>query len=93
MRLEFEWDTEKEKINMNKHGIDFDTASDVFYDENRIEKYDELHSTGEDRYITIGTINGVAFVVMVVYTERDSNIRIISARKATRKETEEYYDR
>lgn len=93
MKLEFEWDTEKEKINISKHGIDFETASHVFFDENRIEKYDEKHSYDEDRYITIGTINGVAIVVMVVYTERDSAIRIISARKATKREREEYYDR
>lgn len=93
MQLTFEWDTEKEKINIAKHGIDFETASHIFYDSSRIEKYDELHSGDEDRYITIGTMNGVAFVVTVVFTERDSAIRLISARKATKRETEEYYDR
>ena len=93
MLLDFEWDSEKEKINITKHGLDFETASRVFYDENRIEKYDGEHSIDEDRYITIGEINGVAFVVMVVYTERKSAIRIISARKATKREKEEYYDR
>lgn len=50
----FEWDDAKEKINISKHGIDFSTAALVFNDENRIEKYDELHSDSEDRYITIG---------------------------------------
>lgn len=93
MLLDFEWDSEKEKINITKHGLDFETASRVFYDKNRIEKYDREHSVDEDRYITIGEINGVAFVVMVVYTERKSAIRIISARKATKREKEEYYDR
>ena len=50
----FEWDDVKEKINIAKHGIDFGTAALVFRDENRIEFYDEAHSTDEDRYITIG---------------------------------------
>ncbi|MBD5129168.1 MAG: BrnT family toxin [Ruminococcaceae bacterium] len=89
----FEWDTEKEKINVAKHGIDFETASRVFYDDNRLEKYDKEHSIDEDRYITIGEINGIALVVMVVFTERKSAVRIISARKATKREKEEYYDR
>ncbi len=93
MKLEFEWDTEKEKVNISKHGIDFETASHVFFDENRIEKYDKKHSYDEGRCITIGTINGVAIVVMVVYTERYPAIRIISACKATKREREEYYDR
>ncbi|MGP1433846.1 MAG: BrnT family toxin [Catonella sp.] len=59
---------------------------------NRIEKYDELHSINEDRYITIGEINGIAVVVMVVYTERENGIRIISARLATKLEKEAYYN-
>ena len=87
----FEWDDEKEKSNIEKHGIDFSTAALVFGDTNRIEKYDEKHSDDEDRYITIGQINGVAIVVMVVYTDRDSTIRIISARLATKREKEAYY--
>ena len=86
----FEWDENKEKINIAKHKIDFKTASRVFADERRIEKYDEEHSFEEDRYITIGMIGGVAVILMVVYTERKDAIRIISARKATKKEKEEY---
>ena len=87
----FEWDDEKERLNIEKHGIDFSTAALVFGDENRIEKYDTLHSADEDRYITIGQINGIAGVVMVVYTEREPAIRIISARLATKREREAYY--
>ena len=90
--MQFEWDEEKEKTNIDKHGIDFSTAALVFGDNNRIEKYDEKHSAEEDRYITIGQINGVAIVVMVVYTSRNSAIRIISARLATKRETEAYYN-
>lgn len=88
----FEWDSEKEKINIAKHGIDFKTASRVFFDENRIEMYDEVHSDYEDRYITIGTIDNIAYIVMVVYTEREKAIRLISARKATSRERRMYDD-
>lgn len=90
--MQFEWDDNKEKINLSKHGIDFSTAALVFQDENRIEFYDEAHSKDEDRYITIGQINGVAIIVMVVYTERGDTIRLISARKATSQERRRYYD-
>lgn len=88
----FEWDDEKERTNIKKHGIDFETAAKVFADENRLEIYDEVHSETEDRYITIGMIDNVACVVMVVYTERGEAIRLISARKATSQERRMYYD-
>ena len=88
----FEWDDNKEKINIRKHGIDFTTAARVFDDENRLEIYDESHSNAENRYITIGMIGETAYIVMVVYTERDDAIRLISARKATPKERRMYYD-
>lgn len=87
----FEWDDNKEKINIQKHGLDFSTAALVFGDPDRIEKYDDQHSYEEDRYITIGSIGGVSVVVMVVYTERSEAIRIISARLATKREKEVYY--
>lgn len=90
--MQFEWDDEKEKINVAKHGIDFTTAARVFKDENRLELYDEVHSDTEDRYITIGMIDGIAYLVMVVYTEREEAIRLISARKATKQEGRMYYD-
>ena len=88
----FEWGDEKEKINIAKHGIDFTTAARVFKDENRLELYDEAHSDTEDRYITIGVIDDVAYIVMVVYTEQGEAIRLISARKATKQERRMYYD-
>ena len=92
IQMLFEWDDNKEKINIAKHGIDFSTAAHVFQDENRIEFFDEAHSEYEDRYITIGQINGVTIIVMVVYTERENAIRLISARKATKLERRMYYD-
>jgi uncharacterized DUF497 family protein len=93
MKLDFEWDIEKEKVNIQKHGISFKTAELVFDDENRLEIFDEIHSDYEDRYITIGMIGEVAMIVMVSYTMRndESTIRIISARRATKKEKEAYY--
>lgn len=90
--MQFEWDDEKEQLNIAKHGIDFSTAALVFGDENRIEYYDEKHSEYEDRYATIGLIGGTAYLVMVVYTERGEAIRLISARKATKQEWRRYYD-
>ena len=90
--MQFEWDDVKEQKNIKKHGISFSLAKKVFNDPNRIEIYDESHSVDEDRYITIGEINGTYMLVMVVYTDRDEVIRIISARLATKAEKEEYYD-
>ena len=90
--MRFEWDDKKEEVNIRKHGIDFSTAALVFNDENRLDLYDEIHSESEDRYITIGMVGGIAYVVFVVYTEREDIIRLISARKATRLERSLYYD-
>ncbi len=87
----FEWDENKEAINIEKHNIDFSTAALVFNDENRIEKYDFKHSIFEDRYITIGNICGTTVIVSVVYSPRMDAIRIISARIANTREEEEYY--
>lgn len=87
--MKFEWDEEKNKLNVLKHGIDFETAMLVFNDLQRIEIYDIEHSIEEDRYNTIGMVNNVLFVV---YTERRDNIRLISARIATKAERSIYYD-
>ena len=83
----FEWDERKNNINKRKHGISFEIAKYVFADINRIELYDLEHSINEDRYITIGIIDNV---YVVVYTIRNTVYRIISARKATKEETEFY---
>ncbi|MBO6178301.1 MAG: BrnT family toxin [Selenomonadaceae bacterium] len=85
----FEWDDDKAKINKRKHGISFKTAAQVFFDENRIERYDEEHSLVEDRWKIIGKVREVLFVI---YTERGEATRLISARKATPYERSIYYD-
>ncbi|MCM1172167.1 MAG: BrnT family toxin [Clostridium sp.] len=90
--MQFEWDDEKEKINIKKHKLSFSIAKFVFNDENRLEIYDEENSTDEERYITIGIIQQEPVVINVVYTERGHRIRLISARKATNRERKMYYD-
>lgn len=87
----YEWDNEKNEINKKKHdGICFELAVRVFLDDKRIEKYDYNHSTvTENRWIVIGKVDEILFVV---YTERDERTRIISARKATKEEIYEYHD-
>ena len=89
-KLIVEWDDAKNDLNVKKHKISFETASQVFYDVNRIEFYDSIHSTSEARYITIGVVGKI---ITVVYTERRKAIRIISARVATSAERRIYYGR
>ncbi len=86
--IEVEWDENKNISNIKKHGISFETAVLVFADADRIEYYDELHSTEEDRYVVLGCVHEVLFVV---YTMRDSISRLISARMATPAERKIYY--
>ena len=89
-RCNFEWDADKAALNLKKHGVRFETAALVFNDENRIELFDSAHSLFEERYNTIGKVDEVLFVV---YTERKTLTRIISARIATPAERRMYYDR
>ena len=87
--MKFEWDEDKNFLNKEKHKISFETAAHVFDDPNYIEMYDFEHSDMEDRYIAIGRVGDVLFVV---FTERKEAIRLISARLATNAEKELYYD-
>ena len=86
--INVEWDVKKNIANIKKHHIDFGDAALIFSDNNRIEIYDTLHSGDEDRYIVIGMVDDILFVV---YTERGEVLRIISARNATAVEKEYYY--
>ena len=85
--MQFEWDPDKDQVNQRKHGLSFSEATELFCEGNDyLEIYDGEHSNDEDRFIAIGLIQ--AGVVVVVFTERsDDAIRIVSARRATRKET------
>ncbi len=82
MKLNFEWDFEKAKTNLKKHGVSFDEATTVFREPFSITKYDPDHSVDEQRYIDIGRSNE-GRVLVVAYTERGANLRLISCRKAT----------
>jgi uncharacterized DUF497 family protein len=89
--VEFEWDEAKAKSNERKHGISFKFAAKVFEDRARIERLDVDSSKGEARWATTGLIEGVE--VYVVYVMRGEAIRLISARKASRYERKEYWNR
>lgn len=77
----FEWDPQKAESNFQKHNVTFDEAIEVFDDPNALEKVDENHSSGEDRWVTIGITYTGRFLT-VVSTFRGNNTRIISARTA-----------
>lgn len=89
--IKFEWDPIKGEKNRAKHGISFDEAKSVFYDECAIQFYDEEHSGDEDRFLMLG-LSCETRVLLVCHCERNSgqSIRIISARKATENERKNY---
>jgi len=89
MKLNFEWDDEKAKANLKKHAVSFDEAITVFIDPFSMTKYDPDHSVDEQRYIDIGSSDEDR-VLVVAYTERGANIRLISCRKATPSELKLY---
>jgi uncharacterized DUF497 family protein len=88
--MKFEWDSRKAAVNRQKHGVSFEEASTVFADPRAVEFFDDEHSTHEDRFITLA-MSEKRRILMVVHTERSGDaIRIISARRATRSEANEY---
>jgi uncharacterized DUF497 family protein len=86
--MSYEWDEQKRQINVKKHGVDFIDVPEVF-DGDTVIIPDERFDYGENRLIVIGILKNM--VVVVVYTERGENIRIISARKATKNEQTYYF--
>ena len=89
MALNFEWDANKAKSNLGKHGVSFEEASTVFGDPRSLTIPDPVHSELENRLITAGTSHRGKLLV-VVHTERGDNIRVISARRASRRERKGY---
>lgn len=91
--MEFVWDPKKEKANVQKHGVSFSEAASVFYDPLAKITSDPDHSGSEERYILIGQSNR-SRLLFVVHAYRVSNekIRIISARKATKRETSDFQE-
>ncbi|WMJ07885.1 BrnT family toxin [Nitrosomonas sp. sh817] len=88
--IKFEWDSNKAASNRKKHGISFEEAQSVFYDDFAVQFFDE-DSVSEDRFLMLGMSNE-ARILIICYCERDSGnvIRIISARKATKSERQFY---
>jgi len=94
--MRFEWDPEKEKENRKKHRITFTEACYVFADKSMLTLFDDEHSIDEDRWVTMGrTPEGKLLTVIHAYKRvaRIEHIRIISARKATKSEEKQYFER
>jgi uncharacterized protein len=87
--MKFEWDSQKADSNLKKHGVSFPEAATVLCDALSITYYDPDHSVKEHRFITIG-MSRSGRVLMVAHTDRGDNVRVISARKTTRRERKYY---
>ncbi len=87
--MKFEWDDEKRRQNISKHGVDLIHAALIF-EGSTLTKIDDRLDYGEERFTSLGLVDGMAFVV--VHTPRGENIRLISARKGGRKDYEKYQE-
>ncbi|AXA83646.1 hypothetical protein DCD74_02120 [Lysobacter oculi] len=89
--IKFEWNPAKAASNLKKHGVSFEEAQTVFYDEFAVQFYDEPNSEDEDRFLMLGMSSG-AHLLLVCHCALDGGdiIRIISARKATKQESSHY---
>jgi uncharacterized DUF497 family protein len=89
----YKWTEKKNQINKRKHGFHLSDIGDVFDDPHLVEFYDKAHSSlDEDRYITIGRFQDTAILFVVTTDETDGDTQIITAREATPKEKEAYYE-
>ena len=90
--IRFEWDENKNQINIDKHGISFEEAMTVFYDPDALVTHDEDHSDDEDRFLILGISEALHLLIVChCYREENETIRIISARKANKTEARQYY--
>jgi len=90
--VNFEWDPAKARQNRRKHRVSFQEAATVFGDPLTVTYPDPDHSVSEQRFITVG-MSGAGRVLMVAHLDRNENIRIISARKTTRRERKHYEEK
>jgi uncharacterized DUF497 family protein len=90
MELEFEWHNAKAEANFRRHGVSFGLAKTVFKHPFAIERLDDREEHGEERFVMIGMAEGKV-LLFVAFTEREERIRIISARRATQYEQEDYF--
>lgn len=88
--MEFEWDEAKAEANLRLHGVSFELAKTVFRDAFAVERLDDRRDYGEERIVIIGMATG-HIILFVAYTERGERIRIISARRATQHEKDDYF--
>ena len=91
--IKFSWDARKAKRNIKRHKVSFEEAATIFYDEKAIEFFDPDHSKNEDRFLMLG-LSWRLRILVVCYClrKKGQEIRIISARKATRKEKKVYIE-
>jgi len=87
--MEFEWDPEKAKRNLAKHGVSFHDAATVFGERLAMTYFDPDHSQDEDRFLTFGH-SAFGQLLVVSHTDRENRVRIISARRMTRRERRSY---
>lgn len=89
--INFEWDPAKAKANARKHGVSFEEALSVFHDEFAVQFFDDDHSSDEDRFLLLG-MSTEARLLLVCQCEREAGniIRVISARRATKRESAFY---
>jgi uncharacterized protein len=93
MQYNFEWDPNKAKVNIKKHGVSFEQVAEIFLDPLQLVIFDSEHSEAEERWVTLGkTKNGILLVVAHTFEEHEDSatIRVISARKATIQEQRQY---
>jgi hypothetical protein len=88
-QTDFEWDEAKAASNLAEHGVSFENAIGAFYDPWFVQDIDDREEYGEERVQLLGMCDGV--ILHVTYTERGERIRLISARRATRRERDDYY--
>jgi uncharacterized DUF497 family protein len=90
--IQFRWDEKKNRANRRKHGVSFEEAQTAFFDERAKVFFDPDHSEDEDRFILLGVSHRLwILVVCHCYRERDTVIRILSARKANPREQNDYW--
>jgi uncharacterized DUF497 family protein len=89
--LKITWDPRKARTNLRKHGVSFEEAQSVFYDDYAIEFFDDNHSDAEDRFLLLGLSSSLRLLLIChCYRESEQIIRIISARHATKSESVHY---
>lgn len=92
--IRFDWDEKKNRLNKRKYGVSFEDAQTVFLDENAIRFFDPDHSSDEDRFLMLGISFRLRILIVChCFRASDAVIRIITARKADRKEEADYWNR